>query len=81
MAAVSPDDMLVAAVVILTALVAFIAVLYLNRETEEKKPKVEEEPITEGGTVLVEEGGRVVRRSTRSAVHTQLLAGWPTGTH
>lgn len=63
----TPDDMLVAALVIGAALVAFIAVLYLNREGRKKEGRgvVPAADVAEGGTVLVEEGGRVVRRSTR----------------
>lgn len=61
------DDMVVAGLVIGFALIVFIAVLYLNRERESRKSghKVPSADKTEGGTVLVEEGGRVVRRSTR----------------
>lgn len=65
------DDMVVAALVIGAALVAFIVVLYLNREGKEKvaKSNVAGVDATEGGTVLVEEQGRVVRRSTRQQKH------------
>ncbi|WIA15554.1 hypothetical protein OEZ85_002186 [Tetradesmus obliquus] len=60
------DDLLVAGLVILVALVAFIAVLYLNRENAGKNKKnAKSEGEEAGGTVLVEEGGRTVRRSTR----------------
>jgi hypothetical protein len=60
------DDLLVAGLVILVALVAFIAVLYLNRENAGNKKKNAKQTGEEaGGTVLVEEGGRTVRRSTR----------------
>jgi hypothetical protein len=59
------DDLLVAGLVILVALVAFIAVLYLNRENAGNKKKSAKQAEEAGGTVLVEEGGRTVRRSTR----------------
>lgn len=65
------DDMLVAALVIGAALVAFICVLYLNREDRRKQKKSDARAadVAEGGTVLVQEGGRVVRRSTRYRTH------------
>jgi hypothetical protein len=62
----SSDDLLVAGLVVLVALISFIAVLYLNRENSgNKKKSVKQEEEEAGGTVLVEEGGRTVRRSTR----------------
>jgi hypothetical protein len=53
----TPDDVLLAAFVIFTALVAFIAILYLNRKQGRKEaaPKSDLQGELEGGTVLVEE--------------------------
>jgi hypothetical protein len=65
----TPDDMLAAGAVVLAALVAFIAVLYLNRKggKQARGQRGAAGASDGGGTVLVQEGGRVVRRSTRCA--------------
>lgn len=54
----TPDDLVVAALVLLTALVAFIAVLCLNRQADSSstgKAAEADSPQLEGGTVLKEE--------------------------
>ncbi len=61
----TPQDLLVAGAVILCALVAFIAVLYLNSGSGKKQPKAEAIEMPEGGTEMVVEDGKTVRRSTR----------------
>lgn len=64
------QDLVVAGAVILCALVAFIAVLYLN-SGEKKKKRSEVDALTEGGTQFVEtEDGKTVRRSTRCGLDT-----------
>lgn len=68
----SSQDLTIVAAVVFLALVAFIAVLYLNRKSSGKAggartPNVKASiPEGETGTVFVEgDGGKVVRRSTR----------------
>ncbi|KAF6266315.1 hypothetical protein COO60DRAFT_446776 [Scenedesmus sp. NREL 46B-D3] len=68
----SIDDLLVAGLVCLVTLVALITTLYLNRENSVNIKKESEKEEEAGGTVLVEEGGRTVRRSTRQ--HKPVLA-------
>ncbi|KAF8057913.1 hypothetical protein HT031_005859 [Scenedesmus sp. PABB004] len=62
------EDLLVAAFVVATALVAFVAVLYLKSSLPPPKHRRSDDDAPgefEAGTMLVEEAGRVVRRSTR----------------
>ncbi len=58
------EDLLVAGAVILVALVAFISVLYLNRQDRGKRGSDVDEAAA-GGTEFHEENGKIVRRSTR----------------
>lgn len=51
-------DLAVAGLVVLLALIAFVAVLYLNRDAAGSKKA--------RGTVFTNEGGKSVRRSTRA---------------
>jgi len=54
-------DLAVAGLVVVLALVAFVAVLWLNRDEASKGGKG-----NAAGTVFTSEGGKQVRRSTRS---------------
>jgi hypothetical protein len=78
------QDLTIVAAVVFLALVAFIAVLYLNRKSSGKPggartPNVKSSiPEGETGTVFVEgDGGKVVRRSTRQHKPvTPLVRAW-----
>lgn len=67
MDAVATQDLAVAGLVVSLALVAFIAVLWLNRDSSGKKGKDGGAQGGEAaGTLFTEEGGKLVRRSTRT---------------
>lgn len=59
-------DLAVAALVVGLALVAFIAVLWLNRDSSSAKSGAKAGSEAAAGTVFTDEGGRQVRRSTRA---------------
>lgn len=61
----SDQDLMVAGLVVVLALIAFIAVLLLNRSEQTQKKQSEVGSAATAGTVLQEVDGKVVRRSTR----------------
>ena len=75
----SSQDLVIVAAVVFLGLVAFIAVLFLNRKTSGKAagtPNAKIGEPGETGTVFIkEEDGRVVRRSTRQHKPVTPLVG------
>ena len=67
-AQLSENDILVAGGVIVIALIAFIAVLWLSRSDKKK-------PAAGGSAFVANEDGQVVRRSTRRATERVLRGG------
>jgi hypothetical protein len=66
------QDLLIAAIVVLLGLVAFVSSIYLTKKSREGGAQFETQDGAEG-TVLVEENGVAVRRSTRFACMSPVL--------